>query len=174
MGGGGGKGGSQSTSVAIPAWLEQAAQSNLAKAGEISKIGYTPYYGPDVAAMTPLQTAGMQNTGAAASAFGLPFASNPMAGMPTPQTYAGGLLGYSSGGMYDQARSELAARNPGQYAAVAAPFINPVTGAQPMTPYGTGGAAPVARASTSAVKAKTQQQLWAEAREAHRIRQGNK
>lgn len=172
MGGGGGKGGSQSTSVEIPAWLEQAAQSNLAKAGEISKIGYTPYYGPDVAAMTPLQTAGMQNTGSAASAFGLPFASDPMAGMPTPQTYAGGLLGYSSGGMYDQARSELAARNPGQYAAVTAPFINPVTGAQPMMPYGTGGAS--STASTGAVKAKTQQQLTDEARERHRIRQGNK
>ena len=171
---GGGKGGSQSTSVEIPAWLQEAAQSNLAKAGEISKIGYTPYYGPDVAAMTPLQAAGMQNTGAAASAFGLPVASDPMAGMPTPQTYAGGLLGYSSGGMYDQARSELAARNPGQYAAVNAPFINPQTGAQPMAPYGTGGTPQISRASTSAAKAKTQQQLTDEARERRRIAQGNK
>ena len=174
MAGGGGKGGSTSTEVTIPPWLQEAAQSNLAKAGEISKIGYTPYYGPDVAAMTPLQNAGMQNTGYAASAFGLPFASDPMAGMPTPQTYAGGLLGYSSGGMYDQARSELAARSPGQYAAVTAPFINPVTGAQPMTPYGTGSAPPVARASTSAPKAKTQQQVWDEAIERRRIAQGNK
>ena len=136
MGGGGGKGGSQSTSVEIPAWLQDAAQSNLAKAGEISKIGYTPYYGPDVAAMTPLQAAGMQNTGSAASAFGLPFASDPMAGMPTPQTYAGGLLGYSSGGMYDQALAQLQARNPGQFAALQAPFINPLTGAQPSGVYG--------------------------------------
>jgi hypothetical protein len=45
---------------------------------------------------------------------------------------------YSSGDMYDQALRELEARRPGQYAAMNAPFINPVTGAQPAAPYGTG------------------------------------
>jgi hypothetical protein len=46
------------------------------------------------------------------------------------------MRGYSSGGMYDQAVAELAARNPGQYAALRAPFINPQTGAPPTGVYG--------------------------------------
>ena len=132
---GGGKGGSQSTSVEIPAWLQSAAQGNLAKANEISKIGYTPYYGPDVAAMTPLQQAAISNTNLGASAFGLGGTPSPMAGMPTVQTFANGMQGYSSGGLYDQALAQLAARNPGQFAALQAPFINPQTGAQPVGVY---------------------------------------
>jgi hypothetical protein len=170
---GGGKGGSQSTSVEIPAWLQGAAQANLAKAGEISKIGYTPYYGPDVAAMTPLQQASISNTNLGASAFGLGGTPSPMAGMPTAQTFANGMQGYSSGGLYDQALAQLAARNPGQFAAIQAPFINPVTGAQPVGVYG-GGGGTSGSASASTVKAKTQQQRQDEAREIHRIRQGNK
>jgi hypothetical protein len=115
--------------------LQDAAQANLAKANEISKIGYTPYYGPDVAALTPLQQAGMANTNMGASAFGMPTVS-PMAGMPAAQTFANGMQGYSSGGLYDQALATLQARNPGQFAALNAPFINSVTGAQPGGVYG--------------------------------------
>lgn len=169
---GGGKGGSTSTSVEIPAWLQSAAQANMAKAGEISKIGYTPYYGPDVAAMTPLQQAAISNTNLGTSAFGLGGTASPTAGMPMAQTYAGGVQGYSSGGLYDQALAQLQARNPGQFAALQAPFINPVTGAQPMGVYG--GSGVQASAGPSRVSAKTQQQLTDEARERRRIRQGNK
>lgn len=129
MGGGGGKGGSQTTSVQIPAWLEQAAQSNLGRADELSKIGYTPYYGPDVAALTPMQEAAMRNTNAGAQAFGMDAPTGT--GMPAPQTYAGGVQGYGSGSLYDQALGELKLRMPGQYAALRAPFIDPVTGAPP-------------------------------------------
>jgi hypothetical protein len=131
---GGGKGGKQSTSVTVPAWLEQAAQGNLARADELAKIGYTPFYGPDVAAMTPAQVAAMQGTNAASQAFGLG-GFDPMAGMPQAQNF-GGMQGYSSGGLYDQALAALEARAPGQFAALRAPFINPVTGAQPASPFG--------------------------------------
>ena len=137
---GGGKGGSTTSTVEIPAFLENAARSNLAKADTLSRIGYTPYYGPDVAAMTPMQMASMQGTNAAASAFGLP-AANPMAGMGQPLSY-GGIPAYSSGGMYDQALAELQRRQPGQYNALRAPFIDPVTGAQPAAPFGFGGTGP--------------------------------
>ena len=65
MSGGGGKGGSATSEVKIPQWLEDAARENLAKAGDISQIGYVPYYGPDVAAMTPMQEAAMQKIGRA-------------------------------------------------------------------------------------------------------------
>jgi len=151
---GGGKGGSTSTSVEIPAWLQSAAQANMAKAGEISKIGYTPYYGPDVAAMTPLQQAAISNTNLGTSAFGLGGTASPTAGMPMAQTYAGGVQGYSSGGLYDQALAQLQARNPGQFAALQAPFINPVTGAQPMGVYGTPPAA-AARAAAPTTRRTT-------------------
>jgi hypothetical protein len=136
----GGKGGSTSSTVTIPQYIEDAAKANLAKAEEISKIGYTPYYGPDVAAFTPMQQAGFQNTAGMADAFGLAGGGTGMEGMPTPTTYAGGIQGYSSAPMFEQSMAELEARRPGQYAAINAPFIDPVTGAQPLTPYGTGGA----------------------------------
>ena len=136
----GGKGGSTSSSVTIPQYIEDAARANLAKADEISKIGYTPYYGPDVAAFTPMQQSAFQNTAGMADAFGLAGGGTGMEGMPTPTTYAGGIQGYSSAPIFEQSVSELEARRPGQYAAINAPFIDPVTGAQPMTPYGTGGA----------------------------------
>ena len=133
----GGKGGQSTTKVEIPEWLEGAAQENLAKAGELSKIGYTPYYGPSVAAMTPMMQQSMAGTNQAAQAFGMGGGADPNAGMPQAQNY-GGMQAYSSGDMYDQALRELEARRPGQYAAMNAPFINPVTGAQPAAPYGTG------------------------------------
>jgi len=66
----------------------------------------------------------------------------------------------------------LQARNPGQFAALQAPFINPQTGAPPSGAYGAPPPASSARAST--VKAKSKQQLQDEARERHRIAQGNK
>jgi hypothetical protein len=136
----GGKGGSTSSTVTVPQYIEDAAKANLAKAEEISKIGYTPYYGPDVAAFTPMQQAGFQNTAGMAGAFGLAGGETGMEGMPTPTTYAGGIQGYSSAPMFEQSMAELEARRPGQYAAINAPFIDPVTGAQPAAPYGTNGA----------------------------------
>jgi hypothetical protein len=135
---GGGKGGKTTTQVQIPKWLEAGAQQNMARANELAKIGYTPYFGPDVAALTPQQIAAMQGTNQAASAFGMA-SVDPMAGMPAPETFAGGVQGYSSAPMYQDALAQLQATNPGQYAALMAPFINPVTGAQPGAPFGSGG-----------------------------------
>ena len=132
----GGKGGSTTSQVEIPAWLEDAAKTNLARADQLSTIGYTPYYGADVAALTPMQQASMQNTNQGASAFGMAAPTDAMAGMPQAQTFAGGVQGYSSGGLYDQALSELQTRRPGQFAALNAPFINPYTGAPPASPFG--------------------------------------
>jgi hypothetical protein len=122
MAGGGGKGGSTSTEVSIPAWLEQAAQSGLARGQQAAGIGYVPYRGPDVAALTPMQEAAMANTSAASSAFGLGASPMPGAGMPAAQTFAGGVRGYSSAPIYDQAVNELRMQNPEQYAKLMAPF----------------------------------------------------
>lgn len=129
-------GGSKTTEVKIPEWLEAAAKENLARGQAVANIGYTPYYGPDVAAMTPMQMAAMQGTSSAAGAFGLPGGGmTGMEGMPTPQTFAGGVQGYSSGGLYDEAVAELQRRRPGQYGAITDMFINPMTGAPPVSTF---------------------------------------
>lgn len=129
----GGKGGSTTSKVEIPAWLESAAMENLARGRHVAQLGYAPYYGPDVAAMTPLQISANQGLASAAGAFGLPGGGLSMGteGMPTQQTFAGGVQGYSSGGLYDQAVQELQMRRPGQYSAMTDMFINPYTGAAP-------------------------------------------
>jgi len=133
----GGKGGSKTqtttpsgptvTEVEIPEWLETASRENLARAQDVSELGYRPYYGPEVAALTPMQEASMQSTGTAAEAFGLANALGSQVA-PQPQTFAGGMQGYSSFPLYEQALSELQAARPGQYEAITNMFIDPQTG----------------------------------------------
>jgi hypothetical protein len=174
---GGGKGGSQTTEVKIPQWLQDAARQNIARADVLSTIGYTPYYGPDVAAMTPQQMAAMQGTNQAASAFGMP-TTDPMAGMPAAGDY-GGMPAYSSGGLYDQALAQLAAQRPGQFAALMAPFIDPVTGAAPRSPFGPligsssrdrdGGSSGSSRASSAGSSGSDR--MWSDGMTGDQIRQ---
>ena len=125
----GGKGGSTTTSVQVPEYIEEAAKRNLSRADVISQIGYVPYYGPDVAAFTPTQEAAFQNVAGQAGAFGLSTpAGGAMAGMPAPQQFAGGIQGYSSAPLYEQALGELTARRPAQVNLMESLFIDPVTG----------------------------------------------
>lgn len=128
---GGGKGGSQTTQVTIPAWVREAAQNNLDRADQISQIGYVPYYGPDVAAFQPAQNAAFQNTADAANAFGM---QGAMPNMPEPTTFAPGVQGYSSAPILEAAMNELQVRRPGQYDAITGMFIDPVTGQGGYTP----------------------------------------
>lgn len=134
----GGKGGRSTTEVKIPEWLEAAGKEALARGRATADIGYTPYYGPDVAAMTPLQIASNQSLAGAAGAFGLGGGNLSMGteGMPTPQTFDGGVQGYSSGSLYDQALRELQMRRPGQYDAITGMYIDPITGAPPALSFG--------------------------------------
>ena len=127
----GGKGGSTSTSVEIPEYIEEAARRNLAKAEGISQIGFTPYYGPDVAAFTPFQQAGFQQTADVAGAFGMATPTSQrdiMGGMGAPTQYANGVMGYSSAPLYEQSLAELERRRPAQKAYIDSFFIDPVTG----------------------------------------------
>ena len=130
------KGGSTTSKTEIPAWLEGAAKENINKARDVSELGYVPYYGPDVAAFSPMQQQSMQSTGNAASAFGLaPQGFDAMAGMPQAETFAGGVQGYSSAPLYQESIDQLQANRPAQYKAMTDMFIDPVTGAPPINDY---------------------------------------
>lgn len=124
----GGKGGTQTAAQSIPAWVEGPAKENLARARAVGEIGYMPYYGPDVAALAPQQEQAMRNTFGAQQAYGMIDPSAQFStGMPQAQEFAGGVRGYSSGNLFDQAVAELAARQPDQvarYGKVMNPNIN--------------------------------------------------
>jgi hypothetical protein len=127
----GGKGGSTTSSVEIPEYIEKAAQRNLNKAERISQLGYVPYYGPDVAAFTPMQQASFQNTADVAGAFGMAAPTSQqdiMGGMGAPTQYAGGLSGYSSAPIYQQSLDELARQRPAQKSYMDSFFIDPYSG----------------------------------------------
>ena len=121
-------GGSQTSQTKIPAYIEDASKANIAKANELAGIGYTPYYGPDVAAFNGTQNAAFGNTNQMADAFGM---AQGQGGMPQAQTFAGGVQGYSSAPMFEQALEQLKMKAPGQYDAIRSMFINPQTGAAP-------------------------------------------
>lgn len=124
-----GLGGKKVTETRLQPWVEAAAQRNLARADEISRIGFVPYFGPDVAALTPDQEAAMRGTRAAAAAFGLGAGAAPPSLPPT--VTMGGVRGYTSTPLFEQALEQLKRRRPGQYDAISAMFLNPFTGALP-------------------------------------------
>ena len=117
-----GKGGTTVEAAEIPEWAENWMKTNLDSSAKTAGVGFIPYYGADVAALTDPQIAAMKNTNDMATAFGLnPGVMNaegmPM-GMPEAETFAGGVKGYSSAGLYEQALADLKANNPEQYAAI--------------------------------------------------------
>ena len=135
----GGKGGSTTSEVKVPEYIEAAGRANLARADELAKIGYTPYYGPDVAAFTPMQQAAFQGTADMANAFGMATPASQQdiyGGMGAPTQYANGMLGYSAAPLYEQSLAQLQAARPAQYQAMMDPFIEPVTGREPEAPFG--------------------------------------
>ena len=134
----GGKGGSSTQSVEIPEYIEEAAKRNLTKAEGISQLGYVPYYGPDVAAFTPMQQAGFQNTADVSSAFGMAAPASQrdiMGGMGAPTQYANGVRGYSSQPMYQQSLDQFAAARPAQKSYMDSFFIDPNSGQYAYQPF---------------------------------------
>ena len=122
----GGKGGSQSTK--IPEWVRGPAERNLGRAENAAEIGYTPYYGPSLAAFSPLQNQAFANLGAAGQAFGLAPEGEMFQPTMQPTDYGNGLRAHSSGDLYDLALAELQERRPGQFDAINSMFIDPLTG----------------------------------------------
>jgi len=118
MSSGGGKGGSSSSVQEIPKWMEEPAIRNIARAEDIQRMGYMPWYGPDVAAFNPTQEAAAQANIGAAEAFGLiqPESLTAYQGMPQAETYAGGVQGYSAAPMFEQGVETLREKQPGTMA----------------------------------------------------------
>lgn len=110
----GGKGGSTTSAQQIPDWMRQPAERNIARAEQAQQIGYQPYYGLDVAALNPTQMAAGQATIDAAQAFGMvPQGLTAYQGMAQPET-VGGVSGYSSAPMYEQAVAAAGQADPTQ------------------------------------------------------------
>ena len=122
------KGGSQQQETTLPAWYETGLQQGLGMGKDIAAMGYVPYYGPDVAAFSPLQQAAFQGTDVMAGAFGMPTTGGQQY-MPQAETYAGGVQGYSSAPIFEQAQQQLSANRPAQADYLASFGIDPVTGA---------------------------------------------
>ena len=81
--------------------------------------------------MLPRLRRSKKQTADVASAFGMGpqmSRSDIMGGMPAPTEFAGGVRGYSSAPLYQQAVDELAAKRPAQAQFIESFFIDPVTG----------------------------------------------
>jgi len=126
MSGGKGGGKSTTTTTTVPNWIRDPAARNLRRAEQVQQLEYMPYYGGQVAAFNENQTQAMQNNANAATAFGLLAPTDVMGSMPTPTTYANGMKGYGSIGLYDQALAQLTAANPDNMAAYNSLFGNQV------------------------------------------------
>jgi len=132
----GGKGGSTSSKVEIPKWLEEPSKRAIARGEDMAQIGYQPWMGPDVAAFNATQNAAFDNTNNAAGAFGL---SQGSSGMPQPMDY-NGFAGYSGYPIFDQARTDYEQANPQQAAAYDALFGDYGVGIGTLAPVPTASA----------------------------------
>ena len=121
----GGKGGSQTSQTTIPAWVQGPASRNLDRAEQLAKIGYQPYYGPEIPPFNPMQVAGMQSAPDAASAFGLAPRMNVASMMPKATDYGGGMMGYGSGEGFEQAVKQFQTNQPQQAALYNSQFVGP-------------------------------------------------
>jgi hypothetical protein len=98
----------------LPEWYETAAKNAINFGTEISQGGYTPWIGPDVAALAPASKAGFQGVDAMSSAFGMPTGASSSY-LPEEQTFAGGVKGYSSFPGFEEAMGALKTKYPGMY-----------------------------------------------------------
>lgn len=141
----GGKGGSQTSSVEIPQYIEDAARRNLAKADQIAQIGNVVNPGPTLAGYTPMQSSAFQNAADTANAFGMNApvgeANIQRGGMDEAEQYANGVRGYSSTPIYDQSMEAFGVRDPGQQAFIDSMFMDKQNGGLAYQPesYGSFG-----------------------------------
>jgi len=120
-------GGTNQKNITLPKFYETALQQQIGQARDTAQIGYTPYYGPDVAAFSPMQEAAFQNTNDASAAFGMASADPTASYMPETTTM-GGVTGYASQPLLDASMDAFRADRPGQASFIDSMTIDPVTG----------------------------------------------
>lgn len=123
------KGGSQQQRPYVPTFAEEGMQQIVGMGQDIAPLADTPtaLYGPQVAALSPLEQASMQGTDMMASAFGMP-TSGGQSYLPQAQTYAGGIQGYSAKPLAEQMIGDFQRERPAQYDYRMSFGIDPVTG----------------------------------------------
>lgn len=121
--------GSKSTQTTkVPAYIEEAGKLALQRAQEIQGMGYIPYTGPEIAAISDTERALNRNVGTMASAFGLEGPA-PLSMGDAQLTSAGGVSGYSSYPAYMSAMERLKEQRPDQYAYLSGMTrFDPITG----------------------------------------------
>jgi len=97
---GGGKGGSETTTIEIDPRLEQLGVSTGVGALRTAALPFRPTRGVQIAAFTPQQEAAMMGASAAAAALGLPSATPTV--MPRAKVNSMGIVGYDPGDMFAQ------------------------------------------------------------------------
>lgn len=120
-------GGTSEQKTTLPKFAETAIQQVIGTGGDVAGMGYVPYYGPDVAAFSPMQEAAFQGTDVMAGAFGMPTTGGQQY-MPQAETFAGGVQGYSSAPIFQGAVDALAENRPGQAEYLNSFSIDPITG----------------------------------------------
>lgn len=113
--------GKNESKVTVPGYVKDASIEALDLANAVARLGYVPNFGAEVAAFTPMQRAAMGNTNDMARAFGMRGRENPMAGMPQARNF-GGIRGYSTASVMEDAIERLKRQRPDQYAQIRSIF----------------------------------------------------
>jgi len=132
--------------VQPPQFVEDAQREAIMRAMEAADLGYVPYEGPTVAALSPMQLAAMNAASSDARTFGYEAPMDARSGMPETMEM-GGVTGYSPYPMYIEALERLKQTAPAQYEYIMGRKMNPQTGQmpvnravqQPVQPVATGG-----------------------------------
>jgi len=122
------KGGTTTTKPYVPKFAETGMQQIIGMGTDLQPLAstYIPDYGPQVAALSPMEQASMQGTDMMAGAFGMP-TSGGQQYLPQAQNY-GGIQGYSSRPMTEQMIGQFKSERPEQANYIESFGMDPVTG----------------------------------------------
>ena len=130
MGGIFGSSGTRTTTQNKPEHIVQAEQDALAMTNYLSKLGYVPRTGVQIAGVTDQTLNSMRGTNQGLEAFGLP-TSDVMSNIPQTTTSESGIEGYTTTSGLDELIATMQRDRPAQYQAIENMFIDPVTGDDP-------------------------------------------
>lgn len=121
---------SRTTAQSKPAHIVEAEKEALAMANYLSKLGYVPRTGVQIAGLSDRTLDSMRSTNAGLDAFGLP-SSDVMANIPQTTMSDSGIRGYTTTSGLDELIATMQRDRPAQYNYIMDMFIDPVTGAMP-------------------------------------------